>query len=405
MRLKTWNCVLVLVVLAAFMASGTFCFAAEKQPIKFVMLTDLTGPAHAQVGPEGWATEDFFKWLDKNGGIAGHPVEVEVIDTKYNLPLIRSAYARVKRMKHVAVSFDAISGGIEALRVEFAKDKIPVMMLTGHAPALYPVSWVMGTMPPYDDVLATTADWIVKNWKENRKPRLALFLGNYASGRSPQLAKWYCEKKGVEVVADELCPLLPTDTSDLLIRIQDAKPDFIFDTLMPDQVKVVLRDKYKLGIKTPQLNFVFNSYLITKTVPPEAYEGYMGYQSCSHWWEKDIPGVQLAYKLYKNRGEVPPGSYILAVGGAMAWAKAVENALKTVGYENLDGQAIYNGYMQIQNYTAEGIFKELSYSKQDVRGCKWLKITKLNKDGNLSNVTDWMEAPWNLKLKTEAGVK
>ena len=405
MRLQTTRIFLAVVFLFTFVASVNLANAAKKKPVKFVMLTDLTGPAHAQVGPEGWATEDYFEWLNKHGGVLGHPVEAEVIDTKYQLPLIRSAYARVKRMKHTAVSFDAISGGIEALRLEFAKDKIPVMMLTGHAPALYPVSWVMGTMPPYDDVLCTMADWIIKNWKENRKPRLALFLGNYASGRSPMLAKWYCEKKGVEVVAVELCPLLPTDTSDLLIRIRDAKPDFIFDTLMPDQAKVVLRDKYKLGIKIPQVNFVSNTYLITKTVPLEAYEGYMGFQALRHWWEKDNPGVQFATDLFRHRGEAPPGSYIIGIGGGMVWAKAVENAIKKVGYDRLNGQSIYDGYMQIKNFTADGIYKEISYSKEDVRGGKWLKISKFDKDGKLVNVTDWMEAPWNLKLKAEAGMK
>ena len=104
-----------------------------------------------------------MNWLKPKGGINGHPIEVEIIDTKYQLPLIRSAYARVKTMKHTAVSVDSISGGIEALRIQYAKDKIPVLMLTGHGPALYPTSWTFGMMPPYDDVLCTYAEWIKKN--------------------------------------------------------------------------------------------------------------------------------------------------------------------------------------------------------------------------------------------------
>jgi len=97
-----------------------------------------------------------------------------------------------------------------------------VLMITGHGPALYPPSWVVATQPPYDDSLCTMADWIANNWKEKRPPRLALLLGDYASGRSPELAKWYCEKRGVKVVAVEYCALLPTDTSDLLIRTRDS---------------------------------------------------------------------------------------------------------------------------------------------------------------------------------------
>ena len=247
------------------------------------------------------------------------------------------------------------------------------------------------------------ADWIIANWKEKRKPRLALLLGDYASGRSPELAKWYCEKKGIEIVDVEYCPLMPNDTSDLLIRIRNSKPDYIYDTLMPGQVKVVLRDKLKLGITTPQVNFVFNSFLITKTVPPEAYDGYMGFQLASSWWEKDVPGVKLAYELYAKRGSVPPFAYIAAVGAAMVWEEAVKNAIESVGYEKLDGPAILNGYLGIKNFNAMGLFKNVSYSKSDLRGSKWLKICRLHKDGTASNVTDWMEAPWNLKLKADVG--
>ena len=389
------------IILLILVGGATFSSAQTKKPVKFVMLTDLTGPAHAQCAVEGWAAEDYFTWLNKRGGIDGHPTSVEVIDTKYALPQIRSAYARVKEMKQTTVSFDALSGGIEALRGQFAIDKIPVLMITGHGPALYPPSWVVATQPPYDDTLCTMADWIANNWKEKRSPRLALLLGDYASGRSPELAKWYCEKKGINVVAVEYCSLLPTDTSDLLIRIRDTNPDFIFETLMPDQSKVVLRDRSKLGIKIPQVTFIFNSEIIMKTVPLEAYADYMGFQSRAAWWEKNVPGIQLAYQLYKKRGEIPPYTYGGSLGACMVWTEAVKNALRKVGYEKLDGPAIFEGYMAVKNFTAQGIFKDVSYTREDLRGCKWLKICKFNKDGSISNVSDWMPAPSNLRLRAE----
>jgi branched-chain amino acid transport system substrate-binding protein len=397
----------LMIVFVSLLLAVAFCFgnvlAAEKGPIHFVMVTDLTGPAHAQVGPQGWAAEDYIKWLNTKGGIDGHPITIEVIDTKYQLPLIRTAYARNKDKKHVTISFDAISGGIEALKGQFIKDKIPVLMLTGHGPAVYPSGWVFAEITPYDDILCAYADWIKKNWKEKRKPRLALLLGDYASGRSPETAKWYIEKIGIDVVSTEYVPVLPTDTSDILIRMRDTKPDFVFDTLMPDQCKVILKDRFKLGIKIPQANFVFNSDLIKATVPLEAYAGYMGIQPAASWWEKDIPGVKLSYELFKKRGPIPNVTYISAIGACMVWVEAVKNALNKVGYEKLDGQAIYDGYMQIKNFTAMGIFKEISYYPEDLRGSKWVKICKFNNDGSISSITDYFEAPHNLKLKAQAG--
>jgi len=188
-----------------------------------------------------------------------------------------------------------------------------------------------------------------------------------------------------------------------LIRMRDKNPDFVFDTLMPDQCKVVLKDRLKLGIKIPQANFVYNSDLIKATVPLEAYAGYMGLQCAASWWETDVPGVKLAYELYKHRGPIPNATYVFAMGGIMTWVEAVKNAVNKVGYEKLDGPAIYDGYMQIKNFTGMGLFKEISYHPDDLRGSKWLKICKFNNDGTIVNVTDWMEAPHNLKLKAKEG--
>ena len=102
-------------VVAMFFTAGPID-ASEKGPIHFVIITDLTGPAHAQVAPQGWAGEDYFRWLNANGGINGHPVTIEVVDTRYQLPLIRSAYTRYKDRKYTTLSFNALSPGIEALR-------------------------------------------------------------------------------------------------------------------------------------------------------------------------------------------------------------------------------------------------------------------------------------------------
>jgi len=170
---------------------------------------------------------------------------------------------------------------------------------------------------------------------------------------------------------------------------------------MPDQAKVVLRDRQKLGIQIPQVTFIFNSEIIMKTVPLEAYAGYMGFQSRSAWWEKNVPGIQLAYELYKKRGEIPPFSYGGSLGACLVWTEAVKNALRKVGYEKLDGPAIFEGYMGVKNFTAMGIFKDVTFTREDLRGCKWLKICKFNNDGSISDVSEWLAAPSNLRMKAE----
>jgi branched-chain amino acid transport system substrate-binding protein len=406
MKAKKLVSLIVLSLCVMAFCWGSALAAEKKGPIHFVMVTDLTGPAHAQIAPAGWVTEDYLNWLNKTkGGINGHPIKITIVDSKYQLPLARTTYARLKGEKQTTISFDDYSGGIEALKLAFAADKVPVSMYTGHGPALYPTGWVVAHMPPYDDVLCAYANWIKKNWKESRKPRIALLLGDYAAGRAPEQAKWYVEKVGIEVVSIEYIPQLPTDTSDQLIRMRDKKPDFVFDTLMPDQLKVILKDRLKLGIKIPQANFFFNSDQVKATVPLEGYIGYMGFQATASWWEKDVPGVKLAYELYKHRGPVPNWTYVTTLAGVMGWVEAVKNALETVGYENLDGPAIMNGYLKIRNFKAMGLHPGLNYYKDDLRGGSKVKLCIFNKDGSISNLTDYFEAPHNLKLKAQAGIK
>jgi hypothetical protein len=129
----------------------------------------------------------------------------------------------------------------------------------------------------------------------------------------------------------------------------------------------------------------------------------MGFESFACWWEKDVPGVKLAYdeKFYKKRGEAPPTAYMLGLGGCMVWAEAVKNALGKVGYDGLDGPAIFDGYMAVKNFDAMGIFPSISYTKDDRRGNGRTKIVRLNKDGSITKVTDYIKAPFNLKLRAE----
>ena len=127
----------------------------------------------------------------------------------------------------------------------------------------------------------------------------------------------------------------------------------------------------------------------------------MGILPSSVWFEKNLPGVKLSYELFKKRGPIPNATYIAAVGACMVWVEAVKNALNKVGYEKLDGQAIYDGYMQIKNFTAMGIFPGVSYFPGDQRGVSKIRICRFENDGSVSTVADWFDVPHNLKLKAQ----
>ena len=85
----------------------------------------------------------------------------------------------------------------------------------------------------------------------------------------------------------------------------------------------------------------------------------------------------------------------------MIWAQEFKNRLEKVGYEKLEGPAIFDGYMKIKSFTAIGVFEEIDCTKGDRRGNNRPRISQLSKDGNVSVIQDWMVAPWNLNSKAE----
>ena len=173
-------CVLTALSVAACAKTAPEAAQTTKAPIKIALITDYTGIAASQVAMTGWGAEDYFPWVNAKGGIDGHPISCEVIDSKYDVNLIRSTYKRLKD-NICSISLDALSGGIAALQADFIKDQMPNLMTTGLGPVLYPPGWIFTTFVPYDDRFAHFGDWVMKNWKEARKPRMAMFIGNVAS--------------------------------------------------------------------------------------------------------------------------------------------------------------------------------------------------------------------------------
>ena len=215
------------------------------------------------------------------------------------------------------------------------------------------------------------------------------------------------ESKGVEVVAIEYCPWGPTSTVDQLTRIRDAKPDFMFDSQTPDMIKVSLTDKKRIGMgEIPQLNAGYSTMLITQLVSPEAFDGLLICLDFAQWPEPNHPGYQFCTQLYqkeRNVKDLPPDVYPPCVASCMVWEEAIRLAVANVGYENLNGAAVYDGYTQIKDFPLMDLTKPVTLTKDIPRGNPWCRMWRLNKDGTATLVDDWRAAPWILKLQAEGG--
>jgi len=170
--------------------------------------------------------------------------------------------------------------------------------------------------------------------------------------------------------------------------------------------KVALKDKFNLGLANiPEASFFGNTWQLMQTVAPEAYDGYMVYTDSAQWWETNNPGVKFSAELYhKNRqaGGPPLDQYILAIGSMMAWEKAIRLAYEAVGYEGLNGKAVYDhGWTKVKDFDCMKIFPPLTFSAERTRGNEYVRIIQMHKGKNPTALTDYEKAPWVMKVLAE----
>lgn len=409
-KLKSVFLCIVVVVLVASVCltacAGPTTPPEGKQPLRIVMFGDMTGPLSPMIGAVGLMFKDYFSWVNENGGINGYPVEAVVIDTKYDVSVCRSAYKKEKDAGMLLGFTGGASMVFMAVSQFAAEDKIPFVLDCLLSEGLYPPGWFSSLYVPTDDRVCGLADWFLKDWKESRKPRLALLMGDYGAGKAPSGAKWYLEKQGIDVVMEEIVPLNVTDTTDHLTRVRDANPDFIYDTLLVHQQKLALKDRVRLGMQDiPWYTFIVNYAGLSAMVRPEEYDGYVVLAETADSWQQDIPSVRFIDELWVKGGH--PGehapNYAPAAHNMLA-VDAIERALDKVGGENINGQAIYDALTQTKNFTADGLLlNPASFSKEKTRGSDYIQLVQLNKDGSPTIIAKNVPCPWNLKLRAEAG--
>src|SRR3989454_333844 len=176
-----------------------------------------------------------------------------------------------------------------ALRPSTAKDSMP------SAAGSYPAPLTDPRHTPYNfpaDIDYTSKiriflNYVKETWTDtSRKPRVAFIYADNAYGRAPiESGRQYAKEIGVDLVDEEGIPTVLTDATSQLLTMKKKDPDFAYINTNTQRVPVVLKDSYKLGLKT---KYVVNNYGIDERTPGlagEAAEGVMGIQDVAYWGE------------------------------------------------------------------------------------------------------------------------
>jgi urea transport system substrate-binding protein len=295
-------------------------------PIKIGVLTDLSGgiaadgtALHAAV--ELWANE-----VNAKGGLLGRPVELKVEDGATDPKLFDE-----KAKKLVGEHVDAFVGPILAAERLATQDTV----LKAQIPYLYSTFYEGGA---HGDLFFCTSEtpqqtiepwvpWIVQNYGK----KVYLIGSDYQWPRKiNSIVKRTLAAAGGQVVGEEYVALGTSDFSSALTRIQAAKPDVLFTTVVGTDGMALAKQFYDDGlsknIKVSSAPFIENYAIGAGNAASE------GINVCYGWFrDTNTPASQaFVQAIAKIDPKAVPTTITESTYAAMLfYGKAVEKAGST----------------------------------------------------------------------------
>jgi branched-chain amino acid transport system substrate-binding protein len=363
--------------------------------INFYAMGDVSGPYAATTAPIIAGAEDLIAHFNENGGIFGATIEYRFEDTGGMVDQAVTIYDRYTgEDENILMLFLYSTPDEQALRDRIIEDKVPTIGSAPDATALYGVDdgWMFAVMPLYTDQIGYFLDYVVANWDEIKPEgagdeiKLAHLSwdGVYGQASLTDETMAYMEELGVEFVINETYELSPqADTTTAILNAQAAGANVIWSNTLAFGMANLLNDLADLGLSdqfvvgTNMLGMDLSTYAFLSD-PGNAFGLYAPFPF--DWWtETDNPGVQLVSDILEknDRGETDKALGRLIAQTSVDVAKhAIEQAILTVGFDNLDGQAVYDALTQIKDYQVLNGISSIDYTSGSRAG-RMLQIRQI----------------------------
>ncbi len=373
---------------------------------------DLSGPYAAITSPLIHGAEDAVKAVNEAGGIYGAMIELQFADDAGNIDEAVAAYDRFTGEDDnplLMISYG--SGEAEALAERFAEDRIVNLTAGLSAKAFYGEGsgYSFGLGPIYPDQIAYVMEFLSANWDAYKPEGAAdeIKLGYiswptaFGQGGLTDESRAYLEELGVEIVAEETYDVSPTaDTTTAILNAQAAGANVIWTNTLAFGPAAVLNDLNALGLRDQFVvagdNWAMDLATYAFLADPAYGVGLIAPFPYLWWTDTDNPGVQYAQQLF-DQNEREPGEhnvgYLLLVSAVDMAVKAITHAIDTVGYENLDGEAVHDALIELSPFEALDGVSLVDFSG-DNRSPHMSQIRMIQGGPDAFNVLqDWSEIP------------
>jgi len=382
----------------------------EGETITFYHFGDLSGPLAGITAPLINGFNDAVADINANGGIRGAEIELVFQDTQSNIDNAVAAYDRFTgEDDNVLVMFTYGSGDGEALASRFAEDQIPNLAAGLSAVAFYgPESgYTFGYAPIYPDQFALFLDYITANWDavkpagagDDIKLAYISWPTAYGQGAYTPEAIAYAESLGVEIVLSEnIEPSPQADATTAILNAQAAGANVIYTNSLAFGPAAILNGMGSLGLRESFLfganNWACDLATYAFVTDPALVEGMMCPFPYLYWNDADNAGVQYVDGVFtaNSRTQAERGvGYLLTAAGVDLAVMAIEKAIDTVGFDALNGQAVYEALISLgETDVLDGVMK-VDFSG-DNRSPHQAQIRQVQ-GGQFVMLQDWTSTP------------
>jgi hypothetical protein len=286
-----------------------------------------------------------------------------------------------------------ISGSPQALALKdrLYQDNMGATSMTSGPFLLTPPQTIFTHYPIYTDHLAAIADWFKENWKQGRKPRVALLTADNAMGKSIEIPEMeaYLKKAGYEFLGSQYVPLVAiAGPTTQLMWLKEKKVDLALGVMINPGSQPTIKEAIRLDMGPhlgTKITFGFASPSHLQIMLPamgELAEGVVVAGSYPPLDDMSSPGIKFAHDLqqkYRPNKRITTISHMIGTIEGITQVEALRLALKEVPFEKLTRAEVLNrGFYKIKNLSTGGLTATpLTYGPGKIEGVDQVLVQQI----------------------------
>ncbi len=372
--------------------------AAEEKEITIGGIFSLTGVAASATARGFELFSGMVKYINEvEGGIDGIKIKLVWADDKYDPATAVIAAKRLRDRHHPIlwiVQNDSLAFPAKDM---FERDKTPLLTSTAYVPEIYSPPGMFFNMSGCEaNIFTGVVKWVLQDYEASGgvgRPKLGTLHWDAPFGNAHKLGNAYkwAQEHGVDIV-ERTYPMMALDIRPHLLALADEEVDYIYVVGVLTDVTLLVRDARATGL-WDKIKFVHNVGLLPYDLLEVVGDQAEGLYAVAYTptWADGLPAHREWAKVaewvgFKPRRYDQAGYYSMK----LVLTALLRQAIADVGFEDLDGEALYNAFQKLRHVDTNGIFYDASWGPDRRIGLSGIKIKQYTKTETVS-VTDWIE--------------